>query len=522
MTPSPFAIAHVTSEYAPLVKVGGLADMVAALAAEQARRGHAVTIVLPAYRGFAEEPGWQTRPLGGRDVPWGLGTEHAEFDLLVPAGDDGRQPPAPGGVRVLRVAHTGDRHFYQRPGVYNDPATGEGYPDNGERYLFFCRAAVEGLKLLGGPLDVVHAHDHQAGWVPCFLRTHDVHHPVFQGTTTVFTIHNLGYQGLHDPFVLALAGFGRESFVPGGPFEFWGRVNYMKVALSFADLISTVSPRYAEEIRSSGEFGFGLEGVLARRAADLRGILNGIDETEWDPARDRWVPHPYDREHPAGKWKNRAVLIHESGFPSQPDWPLVGMVSRLVDQKGLDLVEAASPDLARLEARFVVLGTGLARYEEMLVMLSARHPERFHFRAEFDERFAHLIEAGCDLFLMPSRYEPCGLNQMYSLRYGTVPVVRATGGLADTVEDFDPLTRDGNGFLFHEYEPVAMVNALRRALAAYRQPHLWSRLRANGMGRDFSWRVSADGYDRFYAEALERVRSGRVMTLETSRVAGST
>jgi starch synthase len=520
MSGTALSIAHVTSEYAPLVKVGGLADMVAALAAEQARRGHAVTIVLPAYRGFAEEPGWRSRPLGGRDVPWGLGSERAEFDLLTPAASDGRGSPAPTGVQVLRVAHTGERRFYQRAGVYNDPANGEGYPDNGERYLFFCRSAVEGLKMLERPLQIVHAHDHQAGWVPCFLRTHEVRDPVLQGAATVFTIHNLGYQGLHDPFVLALAGFGREVFVPGGPFEFWGRVNYMKVALSFADLISTVSPRYAEEIRTSGEFGFGLEGVLARRAGDLRGILNGIDENEWDPARDRWAPHPYDREHPAGKWKNRSVLIHECGFPAQPDWPLVGMVTRLVDQKGLDLIEAAQPDLARLEARFVVLGTGLARYEEMLALLAARHPERFHFRAEFDERFAHLIEAGCDLFLMPSRYEPCGLNQMYSLRYGTVPVVRATGGLADTVEDFDPLTRGGTGFVFHEYQPAEMMNALRRALAVYRQPHVWSQLRSNGMARDFSWRVSADGYDRFYAEALERVRAGRVASLDAARVAG--
>ncbi len=518
MTRTLRTIAHVTSEYAPLVKVGGLADMVAALAAEQARRGHSVTLVIPAYRGLGEEPGWRSQPLGGRDVPWGLGSERAEFDVLTPVPGEGA--PAPAGVRVLRVAHAGERRFYQRPGVYNDPATGEGYPDNGERYLFFCRAAVEGLKLLGGPFHVVHAHDHQAGWVPCFLRTHDAHEPAFAGATTVFTIHNLGYQGLHDPFVLALAGFGRELFTAGGPFEFWGRVNYMKVGLAFADLISTVSPRYAEEIRSSGEFGFGLEGVLARRADDLRGILNGIDDTEWDPARDRWVPHPYDREHPAGKWKNRAVLVHECGFPVQPDWPLVGMVTRLVDQKGLDLIEAARTDLARLEARFVVLGTGLARYEELMAGLAAHQPERFHFRAEFDERFAHLIEAGCDLFLMPSRYEPCGLNQMYSLRYGTVPVVRATGGLADTVSDFDPATREGNGFVFHEYQPTEMMNALRRALAVYRQPHVWSQLRANGMGADFSWRASAEGYDRLYDEALERVRQGRTITLEALRAAG--
>jgi starch synthase len=293
----------------------------------------------------------------------------------------------------------------------------------------------------------------------------------------------------------------------------------MKVGIAFADLISTVSPQYAREIESSGEFGFGLEGVLSRRSGDLRGILNGIDDAYWNPARDAHLPHPYDRANPAGKWKNRSVLIRECGFPTSPDWPLIGMVSRLVDQKGLDLIEQAEPDLLRLDARLVVLGTGQARYQELLERLMKEHPHRVHYRSGHDERFAHLIEGGCDLYLMPSRYEPCGLNQMYSLRYGTVPVVRATGGLVDTVEDFDPTTRRGTGFVFQRYEAVEMVNAIRRALTTYRQPHLWSQLRANGMATDFSWRVSADGYDELYADARERVRAGRVPTLDSVRSA---
>jgi len=511
----PVSIVHFTSEFTPLAKVGGLADVVGALAAEQARAGHAVTVAMPAYQGLRDLAGWVRTPLGGAEVPWGLGREAAAFDVLTPG--PGALPP---GLRVLRVHHAGERRFFDRPGLYNDATTGEGYPDNGERWLFFCRAAFEGLKLLGGPFRVLHAHDHQAGWVPCFLRTHEAHEPAFARAASAFTIHNLGYQGLHDPWVLALAGFSRDQFYPGGPFEFWGRVNYMKVGLMFADMLSTVSPRYAEEIRTNGEFGFGLEGVLQRRAADLRGILNGIDDAYWDPARDPYLPHPYDVERPAGKWKNRHALIQECGFPERPDWPLIGMVSRLVDQKGFDLIEEAAPDLAKLEARFVVLGTGQARYQELLTDWAMREPERFSYRGGFDERWAHLIEAGCDLFLMPSRYEPCGLNQMYSLRYGTAPVVRATGGLADTVEDFDPATRRGTGFVFQRYEASEMVNALRRALTVYRQPHLWSTLRANGMRRDFSWRKSAEGYDRLYEEALDRVAGGRIMTLDAVRAAG--
>lgn len=512
MREEPLSVVHFTSEVTPLAKVGGLADVVGALSTEQARRGHRVTVVLPRYASLECPKGWARRVLDGVEVPWGLSRERAGFELWTPPKGAGGEPP-----RLLLVDHLGERRFFARPGIYDDPVTHEGYPDSGERFLFFARASLEGLKAIGEPIDVLHAHDHQAGWVPCFVRTHDAQHPVFAKAATVFTIHNLGYQGIYDVWALGLAGFGRELFYPASPFEFWGRVNYMKVGIAFADLISTVSPTYAREIQSSGEFGFGLEGVLRRRSADLRGILNGIDDAYWDPAHDPYLSHPYDRTTPAGKWKNRAALMTECGFPASPDWPLAGMVSRLVDQKGFDLVEQAEPDLLKMEARFVVLGTGQPRYQNLFDRLMREHPHRFHYRPGYDERFAHLIEGGCDLYLMPSRYEPCGLNQMYSLRYGTVPVVRATGGLVDTVEDFDPVTREGTGFLFHRYDAGEMVGAIRRALTTYRQPHLWSQLRANGMARDFSWRTSADGYDRLYADAVERVASGRVMTLDSAR-----
>jgi starch synthase len=317
--------------------------------------------------------------------------------------------------------------------------------------------------------------------------------------------------------VLGLAGFGRELFFPSSPFEFWGRVNYMKVGLAFADLLSTVSPRYAVEIQESGEFGFGLEGVLSRRSADLRGILNGIDDEVWDPARDSMIPSTYDADHLERKRVNRRVLAERCGFVEDGRWPLVGMVSRLVEQKGFDLIEQAQDDLLRLEARFVVLGTGQPRYEELMRHLATEHPDRFHTCIENDETMAHLIEAGCDLFLMPSRYEPCGLNQMYSLRYGTPPVVRAVGGLGDTVEEFDPLRRAGTGFLFQGFETGEMLGSLRRALAFQRQRELWRILQQNGMSKDFSWRRSADGYEVLYTEARARVAAGQTLTLQGVR-----
>ncbi len=502
------SIVHLASEMAPFAKVGGLGDVVTALAREQVRRGHRVLAVIPHYRDLALPASWRVHDIGSTRVPWGVGQETARFRI---AEDDASD------LRVLTIDHTGERRFFDRPGIYDDPVTREGHPDNAERFLFFSRAAVEALKGHGERFDIVHTHDQQTAWVPCFLRTHEAEEPAFHGTATVFTIHNLGYQGVVDPWVLGLAGFSREVFYPQSPFEYHGRVNFMKVGLLFADLISTVSPTYALEIQSSGEYGFGLEGVLRRRTGDVRGILNGIDDTEWDPATDRFLDAHYDRDHLDGKRACRHALALACGFPLDPDWPVIGMVTRLVEQKGLDLVEQAEAALCALPARFAVLGVGHPRYMDFLRRLAEERPWQWHFRTTHDEAFAHRIEAGADLFLMPSRYEPCGLNQLYSLRYGTVPVARATGGLADTVREFDPVTREGNGFVFHGYSADEMVMALRRALAVRTEPELWRELQRRGMARDSSWRSAALQYDRLYDEAVERVRQGRVPTLESVR-----
>jgi starch synthase len=501
------SIAHLASEMAPLVKVGGLADVVGALANQQSAIGHRVCVVLPRYASLALPARVERRALGTRDVPWGMGLEPARFELLTPAS----------GPRVMLVEHGGERRFFDRPGVYDDPRTGEGYPDGAERFLFFTRAALEGLKLLGDRIDILHAHDHQAAWAPCFVRTHEVSERVFRDVATVFTIHNLGYQGIHDPWVLGLAGFGLENFYPGSPFEFWGRVNHMKVGLSFADALTTVSPRYSREIQENGEFGFGLEGVLRRRSADLTGILNGIDDVAWNPATDPHLARRYDRDRLDEREPNRARLISDCGLKPRPSDAVVGMVTRLAEQKGMDLVAAAAPDLLQLDMCLVVLGSGQTRYQDLLRRLAEEHPGRVCYREGFDDPLAHRIEAGADVFLMPSRYEPCGLNQMYSLRYGAVPVVRATGGLADTVEEFDPLNGRGTGFRFETYEPAEMLAALRRALAIRRQAELWRQLQRNGMAQDFSWRASAEKYERLYRATRARIAELGAPTLESVR-----
>jgi starch synthase len=487
------AILHLASEMAPLAKVGGLGDVVAALSAEQVRRGHRVVVALPHWRDLELPDGWTLTPLEGALVPWGMGHEPAKFTLAA---------PPEGGPTVLLVDHAGDRRFFHRPGIYDDPATHEGYPDNAERFLFFTRAALEAARRMPEPFAIVHAHDQQAAWAPCLLRTHAADVSAFAGTATVFTIHNLGYQGIVDPWVLGLAGFPRSTFFPGSPFEYHGRVNFMKVGILFADMVSTVSPTYAREIQMSGEYGFGLEGVLRRRTGDVRGILNGIDDREWDPATDRWLPAHFDRQHLAGKRACRNALVLACGFPLDPAWPIVGMVSRLASQKGCDLIETAERALCDLPARFAVLGVGEPRYMEFFRRLADERPWQWSHSTAHDEGLAHRIEAGSDLFLMPSRYEPCGLAQLIALRYGTVPVVRRTGGLADTVTEFDPARRTGTGFLFGEFSAEALLDAVRRAVAAFRRPEIWSALVKNAMTEDFSWDASAREYAQLYKKVL--------------------
>ncbi len=491
------------AEMTPLAKVGGLGDVLGALSETLARLGHEVVVLLPAYRTLAlPEP---ARSLDRFQVPFGTATEPAE---LLEAPLAGRR------ARTLLIDHLGPARFFDRAGIYDDPATQLAYHDDAERFLFFTRACLEVLRRLGGRWDVLHANDHQTAFAPCFLRTHYRDEPAFAGTGSLFTIHNLGYQGIHPLRLLDLAGLGLEQRRAGGPFQSWGRLNCMKVGVSFADLVSTVSPGYAREIQTV-EQGFGLEGILAARGADLVGILNGIDVEAWNPETDPHLPAHYTVERLEGKRRCRETLLGLAGWQDRdPAWPVAGVISRLAEQKGFDLIEQAASELVKWEMRCFILGRGEARYQSLFEGLERDHPERFHYVSAFDEPLAHRIEAGADLFLMPSRYEPCGLNQMYSMRYGTAPVVRATGGLADTVTEFDPASRSGTGFRFERHQVAELLAALRRALDTFHDPDLWSALVANGMAQDFSWQRSARRYEELYVELGRRAARGRLRTLE--------
>jgi starch synthase len=469
----------------PYAKTGGLADVLAALPRALARAGVDVTVCLPGYRTALRTAG-ATRPGARLHAPVAARMEPAQ--LLHVAGS---------AVPTVLVAH--DRYF-DRDGLYGD--AGGDYGDNAERFVFFCRAALEWLRTVAPRPDVLHVHEWQAALAPAFLRATAPLYPELAGMRTVMTVHNLAYQGRFAESDWHLLNLDSRYFSPDF-LEFYGQVNFLKAGLVFADAITTVSPRYAREIATPA-FGEGLDGVVRARAARVHGILNGIDDAEWNPATDAYLPAHYDARDPAGKAACKAALQAEVGLPVRPAAPLLAIVSRFAEQKGLDLVVAALPALlATTDATVVALGSGDARYERLLAARARDFPGRAVVRVGFDEPLAHRIEAGADVFLMPSRFEPCGLNQLYSLRYGTVPVVHATGGLDDTVVEFDPATGTGTGFKFAPYAVEPFLAAVRRALATYREPGRWAALERNGMREDFSWDRSAAAYAALYAELLE-------------------
>jgi starch synthase len=475
-------ILMVASEAVPYAKTGGLADVLGALPHALARLGHSVDVIMPRYRGI--RAGTQA---GRLRLTLGAQIEEATFfETTTP------------GVRTIFVDHP---RYFDRDYLYGTSA--HDYPDNPERFAFFARAALEWAVISGVHYDIVHGHDWQAGLVPVLLRDEYALHPVIGDMTPVFTIHNLAYQGVFDASWLPRLGLGWE-LMHLHALEYWNRISYLKGGITFSRLITTVSPRYAAEIQTP-EFGFGFDGILRSRAADLVGILNGIDYDQWDPDRDPHLPVHFDIDTLEGKLAVKRALLVDFGLPvtdAAMERPLVAMISRLVDQKGFDLIADIADDLPRLDASYVLLGTGERRYEDLWLGLSARHPTRIAARIGFDEGLAHRIEAGADLFLMPSRFEPCGLNQMYSLRYGTVPLVRATGGLFDTVRNLDPATGEGTGFTFDEYSGPALFGTLQWALDIYKNRPLWRKIQTAGMRQDFSWAASARQYEAVYQRGI--------------------
>jgi starch synthase len=478
----------IGSEAYPFAKTGGLADVLGALPSALARLGWDATVALPKYRGVSAGSLVDRFP-----VTVGAYTEDVGFF----------EAPLPDGARAVLVDCPG---LYDRDELYGPARTG--YADNPRRFAMLARAALELSARRDAAPSVVHAHDWQAGLAPVYLETLYATHPLLARTPSVLTIHNLAYQGLFEADWLPRLDLGWDQLTIDR-LEYWGRISFLKGGLNAATMVTTVSPRYAEEIQTP-EFGAGFEGIVRARRADLAGILNGIDTRAWDPGSDRFLPKPFSADDLSGKATAKAALLKRYTLPTDAAGvkrPLIGMVSRMVDQKGFDLIAALADELPRLGAAFVVLGSGEPRYQDFWTSLAAAYPDLIAARIGFDESLAHLIEAGADMFLMPSRFEPCGLNQMYSLRYGTVPIVRSVGGLADTVRDYSPGRPESTGFVFEDYTAPALLGALRRALAAFADTRTWRGLQRAGMALDHSWDRSAREYVTIYERAMRARRS---------------
>jgi starch synthase len=486
----PLKILFATSEAVPFAKTGGLADVAGALPKSLQAMGCEIKLIMPYYR-IVKGSGHPLQYLGEEiEVP--IGDEKLKADIYL--GYLNQDIP---------VYFIGREEFFDREYLYSTPK-GD-YFDNAERFIFFSRAVLIFCQHMGFSPDIIHHHEWQTGLIPAYLKSVYHNDLVLSHTAALFTIHNIAYQGMFKKEKFPLTGLPAEMYNPEG-IEFWERINFMKAGIVYADAINTVSQKYSEEIQTP-EYGYGLEGILRKRKENLYGILNGVDYQDWDPAHDSHLVAQYDLKDISGKKECKKDLLKELHLsPSLEDVPLLGMISRLADQKGFDLLIEILDELFSLDIGFVLLGTGEQKYHDLFTQVTHKYPQKAGVRIAYDDRLAHKIEAGADLFLMPSKYEPCGLNQIYSLKYGTIPVVRATGGLDDTITHYDPTTKKGNGFKFTRYDAKEFLTTIKAAIRIYSEPKHWRQLLRNAMMADFSWEKSAEVYLQLYRKAVAQKR----------------
>ncbi len=480
-------IAFATSECVPFVKTGGLADVSGALPKALAAAGNEVKVFLPLYGSI-------------NTINHGLSFAHELYAIPVQIGGEtvyyhGWYKRDDSGVEYYFIDCP---RYYHRAQIYTAD------PDEDKRYILLQNAVLQILQRYNWAPDVLHCNDWQTALLPVYLREKYGWDSLFWKTGLVLSIHNLAYQGLFSKESIYHAGLFYDKFYPGGPYEFHNAFSFLKAGMLYADVLTTVSETYAGEIQTP-DYGERLDGVLAVRRDDLYGILNGIDPNDWSPRADKFIPQQYDLETFAGKIKNKKALLEQMGLPFDENVPTIGMITRLTVQKGLEILSHAFTDLMQMPVQLVILGSGEQKYEDFLRWASSTYPGKVAAYIGFNNALAHLITAGCDMYLMPSRYEPCGLNQMYSLNYGTVPIVRRTGGLADTVRDYHEFNGQGNGFSFWDFTPYALYTSVYRALELFHQKNIWLEIVKRGMSEDFSWQKSA----RKYMEVYRRAKSKR-------------
>ncbi|MCE5301106.1 MAG: glycogen synthase GlgA [Spirochaetia bacterium] len=474
------------SEVVPFAKTGGLADVTGALPKALRNLGHDVRVVMPLYRKIDREK-YGIKDTGKRvNINIALHDhEGAVMEGVLPGSD-------------VPVYFINNREFFDREEIYRTPQ-GE-YWDNNERFMFFSKCIPEMIKAAGWVPDVINCNDWHTGLIPVFLKTIYANDDMLKNIATAYSIHNIAYQGCASKEMISHAGLPWEIYNMH-QLEFYGGINYMKGGIVFADVINTVSNKYKEEIKTP-EYSYNLDGVLRGRDKDLYGILNGIDYTVWDPATDRFLPVNYTPETIEGKTEVKKKLLEECGLKYKENVPVIGLVSRLDDQKGLDFIANIMEEMMKLNLQFVILGTGEENYHRMFHFFRDRYPEKIAANIKFDNGLAHRIYAGSDMFLMPSRFEPCGLGQLISLKYGTVPIVRETGGLADTIKHFNFKEKKGNGFTFQGYNPWDLFRAIRVAVDTFKNRAVWEKLMHNGMKENFSWDMAAVKYVELYDAAM--------------------
>lgn len=492
-------IAFVSPEVFPYAKVGGLGDVSGALPKALQKLGHSVKVFLPRYSAINFD---------------GIDLEYTEQVGEMPIRVAGKVY----NTRLFKTIMDGSRvevyfvdcpWYYDRKNHEGKPVIYTDHPDEDERFIHFTKSVIEALQRMQWAPDVINVNDWPTALLPLLMKDNYSWDRFYDRVATVISIHNIGYQGRFPKETMHKAEIRKDLFFDNSPIEVWGSICFLKAGLMYADAINTVSPTYAMEITTS-EYGEGLEGVLHYRINDFWGILNGVDYSVWNPEKDEMIPYEFTKDDLSGKYENKKYLLSKLGQEYHPNVPLIGIISRLVSQKGFDLIADSINELMSFNAQWVVLGNGEYRYEELFRYLANTYPHKFSFLNAKDERAAHLIEAASDIFLMPSKYEPCGLNQIYSLKYGTVPIVRRTGGLADTVFDWDESRHHGsfagNGFSFYDYTGQALVSSVERALKCYHQKSIWNQIVHNGMISNYSWKQSARQYEKMYEHAIRKRR----------------
>jgi starch synthase len=488
-------ILFVTSEVVPFVKTGGLADVSSALPQTLQEMGHQVRIVVPKYGAIDERKYKIHEVVRLKDLTTNIGDKEVIFSLrssfLV-----GKK------ARVQIYFLDNQEYFGSRHSLYSDPLTGKDFKDNNERFTLLAKSVFELIQKLGWVPDIIHCNDWQCGLIPAYLKTEYKNDEMFQQIKSLFTIHNLAYQGQFAKSTFKTTGLPEELNSEKGVL-LDGKVNFLKTGLQYADVINTVSEKYAQEISTDKEFSAGLEDVLKKRKKDIYGIINGIDTLVWNPEKDNQIAKKYTIKTIENKVQNKKALAEKFGFEFKEDVPIIGLISRLLDAKGFDLIQKVFKDIMKLNVRLVLLGTGEKKYHQFFETAVGKYPDKFTCYLGFDDELAHLIEAGSDMFLMPSRYEPCGLNQMYSLVYGTVPIVRETGGLADTVNAYSAKNRNGNGFMFKKYDAKDMLTEIKKAVKLYNDDKkTWTKIMKSGMKSNFTWLSSSKNYVDLYKKVI--------------------